>query len=127
MDNATSAVNATAMPMSLPLEAGSPILTTLGYLCLILGIIFLGFYLLRKFGFQGVNIAGGTHAPKLISRLMLGNRQSVAVVRYREKDLVIGVTEEQITLLKEYDADEDEKPAPGAFAKILKRRTDDEE
>jgi len=119
--------------MNLPVaDTGQTILVTLGYLCLLLGVIFLAYWLLRKLGFHGMSTQGGKAAPRLVSRLMLGNRQSVAVIRYRETDLVIGVTEERISLLKEFDADqstneEDPRPAPKTFAAILKRTKRNEE
>ena len=76
-------------------------------------------------GTMGVRSFRG--GPQLLSRLMLGNRQSVAVVRYRDKDLVLGVTEEHITVLREFDAeDEAEAPKKKSFASMLKRSTDDE-
>ena len=47
---------------------------------------------------------------------------------YRDKDLVLGVTEERINLLREFDAEEDDQatPEPKSFASLLKRKTDDE-
>lgn len=112
--------------MPLPMEAGTPVLTTLIYLCLLLGVIFLGFYVLKRFAFRGVTMGGGKAAPMLLSRLMLGNRQAVTVVRYRDKDLLLGVTEERITLLREFESDDEAVPVTeGGFAKLLKRSTDD--
>lgn len=114
--------------MPLPMmDTGTSFLTTFGYLCLLLGVIFTAYYLLKRFGIHGMGMStkGG---PQMLSRLMLGNQQSVTVVRYRDKDLVLGVTHERIDLLKEFDADDDETPAVEKknFANILRRSTDDE-
>lgn len=118
--------------MALPaVDTGGAFLTTLGYLCLLLGVIFFAYWLLKRLGFHGMGIRTGRGAPRLLTRLMLGNRQSVAVVRYRDKDMVLGVTEEHITLLREFDANEDEEeieaPEPVSFASLLKRSKDDAE
>ncbi|BCS89362.1 flagellar biosynthetic protein FliO [Pseudodesulfovibrio sediminis] len=108
--------------MQLPaVDSGTTILTTAGYLCLMLGAIFLAYWLLKRFGVPGA--MSGQGGPRLISRLMLGNRQSIAVVRYRDKDMILGVTEENITLLASEEAGEDievEQPAR-SFASFLKR------
>jgi len=115
--------------MQLPVvDSGATILTTAGYLCLLLGVIYLAYYLLKRFGIQGMMGQSGTNGPYLISRLMLGNRQSVAVVRYKDRELVLGVTEERINLLAEGEAGEEGKPPVQTknFASFLKRSTGDE-
>ena len=103
------------------------VLTTLGYLCLLLGVIFLAYWLLKRLGVQGVGMRSGKGGPQLLSRMMLGTRQSLTVVRYRERDLLIGVTENHITLLSEDLADEsiDISDKPIDFSSILKRRSGD--
>lgn len=124
---ASNAANATAMALP-AVDTGSTVLVTLGYLCLMLGVIFFAYWLLKRLGFHGMGVRTSKDGPQLLSRLMLGGRQSVAVVRYRDKDLLIGVTEERINLLKEYEADDEvgETPEPMTFANLLKRKTDDE-
>lgn len=93
-----------------------------------LAVIFLAYWLLKRYGVPAA-LSSGKNGPKLVSRLMLGNRQSVAVVRYRDRDMVLGVTESHITLLAEDEAGEEENtPAPsGNFASFLKRSTNNEE
>ena len=113
--------------MQLPVvDSGATVLTTAGYLFLLLGVIFLAYWLLKRFGVPG-SFSPGKNGPYLVSRLMLGNRQSVAVVRYRDKDLVLGVTEERISLLTEEEADFTEKSTTPVknFASLLKRSTKD--
>ncbi len=126
--DSSAAVNATTS-MALPIvDTGATFFTTLGYLCLLLGVIFLAYYLLRRLGIQGVGMQGGEGAPRLMSRLMLGQHHGVVVVRYRGKDMLLGVTEERISLLDKGDADESLKVSTGpkSFASFLKRSTDDE-
>jgi flagellar biosynthetic protein FliO len=78
-------------------------LVTAAYLCLILGVIFLAVWLLRRYGPAGIAKPKGTDNPRLLGRLMLGSKQSVCVVRVHGRNLVLGVTEERINLLAETD------------------------
>ena len=112
--------------MPLPaVDSGTTLLTTAGYLCLLIAVIFLAYWLLKRFGLSG-GLASGKNAPRLMSRLMLGNRQCVSVVRYRGRDLLLGVTDHQITLLSDNEAEEaDEEPPARSFASLLKRNTSD--
>lgn len=73
------------------------------YLCLILGVIFLGFWLLRKFGPRGIAKAGETMNPQLVGRLMLGQKKQVDVIRVQGRTLLLGVTDERINLLAELE------------------------
>lgn len=115
--------------MPLPIvDTTSTVFTTVGYLCLLLGVIFLAFYLLRRIGFHGLARQGGPSAPTLVGRLMLAQRQALVVVRYRDKDLLLGVTENRISLLDKEEAGE-ELPEPVKnmnFASLLKRSTDND-
>lgn len=92
----------------------STTLVTAAYLCLILGVIFLAVWLLRRFGPAGIAKPKGSENPRLLGRLMLGAKQSVCVVRFKGRDLVLGVTEQRVNLLTECSApqgcdnDEDE-------------------
>lgn len=107
------------------MDSGTTILTTAGYLFLLLGVIFLAYWLLKRFGVPGALTSSGPNGPKLVNRLMLGNRQSVAVVRHRDRELVLGVTADRITLLTDTKAEtepEESTSVPAAtFASFLKR------
>lgn len=109
--------------MQLPaVDSGTTILTTAGYLFLLLGVIFLAYWLLKRFGVPGALTGSGPNGPKLVNRLMLGNRQSVTVIRYRDKDLLLGVTEHTVTLLAEEEAAPEAEPTERkTFASVLKR------
>ncbi|MCM0754089.1 flagellar biosynthetic protein FliO [Desulfovibrio aminophilus] len=94
------------------------VLSMAAALSLVLALIFVGFYLVRRFGPATLTRARGGAAPALLGRLFLGNRQSVAVVRVLDKTLILGVTEQQISLLGE--AETTDAPAQGAgFARVL--------
>lgn len=112
--------------MQLPVvDSGATLLTTLGYLCLLLGVMFLAYYLLKRLGIQGWGAHGGKDGPRLMSRLALGARQSVTVVRFRDRDLLLGVTEDRVSLLADVEAGEDEDRASGpkSFAALLGKKT----
>jgi flagellar protein FliO/FliZ len=78
-------------------DLGSAVMKMLGSLILILGLIFVFFYFLKK-------VKGGTFAftkspLHLISVLNLAPRRSIALVEVNEQWLVLGVTPDRITVL----------------------------
>ncbi|WP_245805542.1 flagellar biosynthetic protein FliO [Desulfovibrio gilichinskyi] len=112
-----------SMPIAMaPPEVGfSSVLKMSGALFFILAMLLLAFYILRR-----LNL-GGTFSPlrsrdlQVVERLPLGPRQNITVVKYRGQDLVLGVTQDRITLLQtrdEVNGKDDKK-----FAGILKKET----
>ncbi|WP_155887627.1 flagellar biosynthetic protein FliO [Paucidesulfovibrio longus] len=106
-------------------------LVTAAYLCLILGVIFLAVWLLRRYGPASVSRTKGPDNPRLIGRLMLGPKQSVCVVRVHERNLILGVTEQRINLLAETDTpagrcyeDEDEDDFTRFAEELAEKRKD---
>ncbi len=105
-----------------PPEVGfSSVLKMSGALFFILAMLLLAFYILRR-----LNL-GGTFSPmrsrdlQVVERLPLGPRQNITVVKYRGQDLVLGVTQDRITLLQardEVNGKDDKK-----FAGVLKKET----
>jgi len=95
----------------------------LGGLFLILGLVFGGLYLLKR-----VVPRAGFGGPKgrqlqLESTLSLGPRKSVAVVRFLNKQLVLGVTDTHITCL--HIQEEDHAPEDDAYQPATPDRPDD--
>ncbi|PTN32010.1 flagellar biosynthetic protein FliO [Desulfonatronum sp. SC1] len=82
-------------------DFGFAALKMVGGLFLVLALLFVLLYLLKRYGHK----AGLTrHLPadlKLVGQMALGSRKSVVVVRYLNKDMVLGVTDSSITLLTE--------------------------
>ena len=71
-------------------------------LVLILAFILAAFWLLRRYGPKfglGPGARGGL--LRLVSHLALGPRKSVVVVQFLNRQLVLGVTDQTITLLTE--------------------------
>ena len=98
----------------------------LGGLCVILALVFGGLYLLRKIapraGFGGVKGRQLT----LESVLSLGPRKSVMVVRFLNKQLVLGVTDSRITCLhiQEEDHEPDDAASNASSGDVLRNFAD---
>ncbi len=90
-------------------------------LFIILGVIFLGFYLLKRYGHKAGLGMGSSNRLKLMDILNVGPKKSIVVVRFLNKDLVLGVTDSRINLLAESQIhDENEQE----FSKILSKKAD---
>jgi len=111
-----------ASPVTDPGLASAAIHMTLALL-LILAVILGGFWMLRRFGPKlGLGpVSRGGHL-RLLAQLGVGPRKSVVVVRFLNKDLVLGVTEQSITLLTEVPSDHDNSSK--AFADTLAHAAD---
>jgi flagellar protein FliO/FliZ len=88
-------------------------------LLLVLAIILVGFWILRRFGPKfGLGPGGRGGMLRIMAQLGLGARKHLVVVRFLNKDLLLGVTDHTITLLTEvpisHEADSD-------FAETLAR------
>ncbi|WP_369069048.1 FliO/MopB family protein [Kineococcus terrestris] len=64
----------------------------------VLGLLYLAARWLRRSKLAGL---GGTEAVAVLTRQGVGHKAGVAVVRVGERALVVGVTEQQVTLLAE--------------------------
>jgi len=105
-----------AAPMADPGLASAAIRMGLALL-LILAVILLGFWMLRRFGPKmGIGPGGRGGLLRLVAQLGLGPRKSVVVVRFLNRDLVLGVTDQAITLLTEVPTTHE---SPKAFADTL--------
>lgn len=139
-DNATAMADQVSGQAPQLLDAGNSLLsstlTMAAYLCLIIGVIILAFWLLKKLTPLAGKRGTGHDTPELLGRLMLGPRQSVAVVRVNKSRLVLGVTEQSIRLLKDVEV-VDGTPGPGSdeededvfttFAEALSKKSQPDE
>lgn len=78
----------------------------LGVLFLIVAALFLALWFLRRKG--GLKMLTGQGDLYLESRLALGPKKYLFVVRFLNKRLLLGVTDQQITMLTELPNDEDD-------------------
>lgn len=85
----------------------------LALMFVMLALLWLGARLMRRQG--ALRLFGQTAALNVESRLSLGPRKQLLVVKYRGRRLLLGVTEQQINLLQADPPEEDEageEPAP---------------
>uniref|UniRef100_A0A7C4AG07 Flagellar protein n=1 Tax=Fundidesulfovibrio putealis TaxID=270496 RepID=A0A7C4AG07_9BACT len=91
-------------------------------LLLILGVILLAYWMLKRFGPRlGLGRAANVHGLRIEGHLALGPRKNIMVVRFLNKLLVLGVTEQSINLLTEVD----QGHAQTDFQTVLDRAGDD--
>lgn len=92
----------------------------IGAIFLLLALLVFGFYILKRVGIKaGVGIFNKGDL-KLEGQLALGPRRSIAVVRFLNKRLVLGVTETNINLLSETELENDAEQT-ASFAESLKQ------
>ncbi|CCO23033.1 Flagellar biosynthesis protein FliO [Maridesulfovibrio hydrothermalis AM13 = DSM 14728] len=90
-----------------------------GALFFILAMLLLAYYVLRRFNF-GSSFAGARRGNlQIVERLPLGQRQNVTVIKYRDCEMVLGVTQDKITLL--HARDEGHAKNESDFAGYLKK------
>ena len=82
-------------------DFGFAALKMVGGLFLVLGVMFLLLYLLKRYGHKAGMTRQLSSDLQLVGQLVLGPRKTVVVVRYLNKDMVLGVTDNSITLLTE--------------------------
>jgi flagellar biosynthetic protein FliO len=86
----------------------------LAFLFLIVAILFAALWFLKRKGGLKVLTRQGDLAVE--NRLALGPKKSLLVVRFLNKRLLLGVTDQQITMLTELSTDEDDTPLPAPSA-----------
>ncbi len=78
-------------------------------LLLLLGVMLLAFYLLKKLGPKlGLGFPGRTDNLAFMGQLALGPKKSVVLVRFLNRTLVLGVTDHSINYLTEAKMDNEE-------------------
>ena len=122
-----AAANATSAPgLSVPdaAFAWGGYFEALAWLCFALALLWLVLWLIKR---RGLGFSGeSTPGMRIESRLALGPKKWVIVARYLDRRLILGVTEQQITLLSELPAPPPEGSEPRnkqdkTFAAFLNR------
>jgi flagellar protein FliO/FliZ len=93
---ARAAAQTTAIPET-PGVPGSAMLQMLFGLALVIGVLFLGAYFLRRFG--GGRMFGDSGALRVVGGLMLGPRERIVLLEVGETWLVVGIVPGQIKTL----------------------------
>ncbi len=111
-----------------------PFWSLLGVLAVVVLILYLAYYATRWIGMHGAPggggafRAGGAERFRILGQLGVGRNERLVLVRLDERCYLLGVTEHQITLLRELEGDEaaqwlaqgDVPEAPG-FVEALNR------
>lgn len=96
----------------------------LAWLCFALALLWFVLWFIKRRG--GVHLPGTSPAMRIESRLALGPKKWIIVTRYLDRRLVLGVTEQSISLITEIPLDDEaegEENAPrekNSFAAFLK-------
>lgn len=99
------------------------LLRTVGALLLIVGLVFGAAWSLRRFGGTRFG-AAQPNAPPLtvLSTMPLGDRRSLAIVKFGDRTLLLGSTPQNITLIAEEEIQQDEELPPArSVAEMLKQ------
>ncbi len=109
------------------------IVKMIGALTVVIVAIYGGLFLLKRAGGGRNGSRGGGRLLEVLETAYVGPKKTVSLVRVAEKSVLIGVTEGQISVLSELDADETaalavpaEETAPGgdSFTRLLTLATD---
>ncbi len=121
-DAATQGVSTLARPEGLVSWGGY--FQALAVLCLIIAALWAGLWYLKRRG--GLRLPGMSNDLAVESRMSLGPKKNLMVVRFLNKRLLLGVTDQQITLLTELSDHDDPEPhragttpKPASFKEIL--------
>ncbi len=127
--------DATPKPATGPLDTSSPIwaiLKMLSALVLVIAALYGGLYLLKKMMTNRRFAASQDAALEVLESAYVGPKKMLSLVRVGKKAVLVGVTDQQISLLTELDADETAvlltpkpqgKPSE-SFGHLFKRTTD---
>lgn len=75
-----------------------------GALLVVIVCIYLGIYLLKRTIGARYSNSRGTNALEIIETAGLGQRKSVSLVRVGDRSVLVGISEDRMTLLSELDA-----------------------
>lgn len=106
-ERAAEVTPASASALGQPAFSWSGYVQAIGILCLLLALLWFVLWLVRRYGrFSFLPRPGALPRGALVmeAQMPLGPRKGLMVVRFLNKRLLLGVTEQQITLLGEDDA-----------------------
>ncbi len=119
-----SAPLALASSASMSAPSSFDLLTTLGSLVLVIGVILLLAWLLKR---MQVPAFGQQKGLKIVSQLPVGTKERIAVIQVGEEQFLVGITSQSIqTLAKLEKPLKEEELANTAFAKLEKPLKEEE-
>ncbi|WP_027720608.1 flagellar biosynthetic protein FliO [Maridesulfovibrio zosterae] len=96
-------LNATDVVPLVPDAGVGSVLKMSGALFFILAMLLLAYYFLRRFNIGGSFPGARKGDLQIVERLPLGPRQNITVIKYRDREMVVGITHDRITLLHARD------------------------
>ncbi len=108
---------AAAQPAPPPVQESvfSRVLRTVAWLCVLCGLIVLGGYLLRRYGKNTPLLAGAQYGT-VLGKVHLSPRASLHYVQSGGRILVIGLTQQHMSLIAEFEPGSFELPEEAEFA-----------
>lgn len=106
-------------------DAGTgPALKVAAAFCIVMALLLLIYYLMRRFNFASMMTGARRGELEIVERLPLGPRQQIAVVKYKEREIVLGLTQDRITLLDSREEKADDENIAD-FAGVLEKKRSD--
>lgn len=96
-------------------------LKVIGSLFLLLAILFLVLYLLKRFGPRTGLPFSQQYQMKILGQLSLGAKKKLILVRFLNRILLLGVTDSKIELISEMEADHENEQTK-EFSQELSRK-----
>lgn len=94
-------------------------------LIVIIALLYGVLYFIKKKGFRLKPVASSKHGIEVISTQPIMPKKYLSLIKVKDKVLVVGITENTMSLLKEIEYDEefetDETAEQGSFGEILKK------
>jgi|GEM_PF-1967628 flagellar protein FliO/FliZ len=103
----------------------SELFKTIGMLAIVLGLIVAVLYFVKKYALK-VSSGSGRSEFRLLSSFHLGNREKLVMIEVENEKLLLGVTQNRISLLSKYENYDDDQsgenrkePEKNDFSKFL--------
>lgn len=103
--NSGSSSGASSLAGAIPTAPANPVATTVLYLAFLGGLSYVAYLLWRRKISPQRTVAAALSPLEVINTRPLGNRQFLVVVRYKEKELLLGVGQGFITRLESSSID----------------------
>ncbi len=94
-------------PTTESLNIGWVLAKTIGSLVLIIVLIFVVVYLLKRFWGKQYNLGSGSGFFRILARIPIDPKQSLALVKVYNRVLLIGISESSISLITEFDREKE--------------------
>lgn len=102
----TVADSSAAMPHAQSINMGWVLAKAILSLLLIIGLIFLSVYLLRKYVYRGYQSGSASEGMRILSQIQIQPKKFVALMQVYNRVLVVGITDAAMHTLTEFNDEE---------------------